>query len=164
MVYYAKVDGWLAALIGGGAVAELVAGAVVLVAGLTTGTHDLLLLVGIASALVAVGVFMGLMFWGLYETRYEVASPDLIVRFGPFRTRVALDSIVEVFPTRNPLSAPAPSLDRLRINYRKKNGKVTFALISPKDKEGFVRDLASAAPQLRDIGAGPLRLTAEEPA
>src|SRR5258707_12255527 len=96
--------------------------------------------------------------------RYEVTSTDLIVRCGPFRTIVPLDTIVEVFPTNNPLSAPAPSLDRLRINYRKKTGRKWFTLISPKDKEGFVRDLASAAPRLRNVGNGPVRLKAEEPA
>lgn len=90
---------------------------------------------------------MSLVLWGCYTTRYEVTSSDLIVRFGPFHTSLPLDRIVEVFPTHNPLSAPAPSLDRLRINYRKKNGKMWLALISPQDKEDFVRDLASAAPQ-----------------
>src|SRR5205807_8834563 len=88
----------------------------------------------------------------------------LIVRFGPLSTSLPLDRIVEVFPTHNPLSAPAPSLDRLRINYQRKNGRMWFALISPKDKEAFVRDLASAAPHLRSAGGEPLQLKAEAPA
>ena len=163
MVHPAKVDWWLAALVGGAAVLEVAAAATVLVAGLTTGKPDPAGALGIAAALAAAGVLMGLFLWGCYRTRYEICSPDLVIRFGPFRSRLPLDAILEVFPTHNPLSAPAPSLDRLRINYRRKNGKRWFALISPKDKEGFVRDLASAAPQLRRAADGTLRLTAEAP-
>jgi hypothetical protein len=164
MVHHAKVDGWLAALLGGLAFVEVAAGAAVLVAGLATGTPPLPAALGIGGMLVGVGALFVLALRGCYHTRYEVTPPDLVVRFGPFGTAVPLETIVEVFPTHNPLSAPAPSLDRLRINYRKDNGKLAFALISPKDKEGFVRDLASAAPQLRSAGDGPLRLTAGQSA
>ncbi|MFQ5610075.1 MAG: PH domain-containing protein [Woeseiaceae bacterium] len=41
-------------------------------------------------------------------------------------------------PTRNPLSSPALSLDRLKITYGPKNRKV---LVSPADKESFVQAL-----------------------
>src|SRR5262245_12008235 len=122
------------------------------------------LALGIGLALTPTGVLFGLALWGCYSTRYEVTPSDLIVRSGPFRSTLPLGSLVEVFPTRDPLSAPAPSLDRLRINYRGKDGKMRFTLIPPKDKEGFVRDLASAAPQLRNPGGEPLRLKADEPA
>lgn len=40
-------------------------------------------------------------------------------------------------PTRGPLSSPALSLDRLRIEY----GKRGVVLISPREKEAFVRAL-----------------------
>jgi hypothetical protein len=164
MVHYAKVDWWLAALLGGAILLMLAVGTTILVAGLGPGnqvssTALVVFLIDLGGA-----VLMGLVLWSLYRIRYEVTPPDLIVRFGPFRSRVPLDCIVEVFPTRNPLSAPAPSLDRLRIDYRRKNGKLGFTLISPKDKEGFVRDLASAAPHLRSPDGEPLRLKAEGPA
>jgi hypothetical protein len=161
MVHHAKVDRWLAALIGGAALLEVAAGAVVLAAGLGAGAPDPQTSLTVGPILVGGGGLLGLALWGCYETRYEVTSSDLIVCFGPFRTTLPLDTIVEVFPTHNPLSAPAPSLDRLRINYRRKSGGRWFALISPKDKEGFVRNLADAAPQLRNIGNGPLRLKAD---
>jgi hypothetical protein len=164
MVHHAKVDRWVAVLLGGLALLEVAAGTAVLAAGFVTGTPPLPQALGIGLTLVSVGVIMGLMLWGCYRTRYEVTPSDLMVRFGPFRTAVPLDAIVEVFPTDNPLSAPAPSLDRLRINYRRANGRMGFALISPKDKEGFVRDLAAAAPRLRSAGDGPLRLNADAPA
>jgi hypothetical protein len=164
MIHHAKVDWWLAALLGSVGLIELAAGAAVLVVGLTTGNPEPKAALAIGASLVGGGVLFGLILWGLYKIRYEVTSSELIVRFGPFCSRLPLNAIVEVFPTHNPLSAPAPSLDRLRINYRRKNGKMWFALISPKDREGFVRDLASAAPQLRSANDGPLRLKAKEPA
>jgi hypothetical protein len=162
MVHHAKVDWWLAALLGGLALVEFVLGVAALVAVLTTGSRDPTTVLATAAVLIGIGVLIGLALWGCYKTRYEVTPPDLIVRFGPFSSKVPLDAIVEVFPSRNPMSAPAPSLDRLRINYRRKNGKMWFALISPQDKEAFVRDLAGAAPQLHSAADQPLRLKAEE--
>src|SRR5262249_32253635 len=117
-----------------------------------------------STILIAAGMFVGLALWSCYQIQYEITSTDLVTRCGPFRGTLPLHSLVEVFPTHNPLSAPAPSLDRLRINYRRKNGKLWFTLLSPRDKEGFVRDLASAAPQLQRTQAGSLRLKAKEPA
>jgi hypothetical protein len=163
MVHRAKVDWWLAALLGGLSLLEVTAGAVVLVAGLATGTPEPALALGIGLTLVAVGVLLGLALWGCYRIRYEVTPSDIVVRFGPFRSTLPLASLVEVFPTHNPLSAPAPSLDRLRIDYRRKNGKMWFALISPRDREEFVRDLAASAPQLRGVENEPLRLEAQPP-
>jgi hypothetical protein len=136
----------------------------VLVAGFLLESIAAGLALGIGLSLTAVGVLFGLVLWGCYGTRYEVTPSELIIRFGPFRSTLPLGSLVEVFPTRNPLSAPAPSLDRLQINYRGTDGETRFALISPKDKEGFVRDLARAAPRLRSPGGESLRLKADEPA
>ncbi len=130
-------------------------------AGFTTGDPPLPTAIGAASVDAAIGVIMVLALWGCDRTRYEITPTDLQVRCGPFRTTVPLAAIVEVFPTRNPVGAAAPSLDRLQIDYRHKHGGMAFALISPKDKEGFVRDLASTAPQLRRVGDEPLRLKAE---
>jgi hypothetical protein len=160
IVHYAKVDRWITAVLGVVTLGEFVAGTAVLVAGLWTGNPGPAASLGISSVLFGAGAFFGLMLWGCHNIRYELTPSDLIVRAGPFRTTLPLDTIVEVFPTNNPLSAPAPSLDRLQIDYRQETGAKSFALISPKDKEGFVRDLASAAPRLRGVGDAPLRLRA----
>jgi hypothetical protein len=151
-VHYAKVDWWLAALLGGTAAVEVGAAALVLALGLTRGDPDLPTALFIAGTLAGSGLLIGVLLWGCYRTRYEISPPDLVVRFGPFGSRLPLDALEEVSPTRNPLSAPAPSLDRLRINYRTQRGALTYALVSPKDKEAFIRDLAAAAPGLRRTG------------
>jgi hypothetical protein len=98
---------------------------------------------------VGAGVLLGLLLWGSLRTSYEVTSSDLIIRLGPLRTTLAVNTIVHVAPTRDPTGAPAPSLDRLRIDYRGPDGLPSFTLISPKDKGAFLRDLARVAPQVQ---------------
>jgi hypothetical protein len=164
LVHYAKVDRWVAVLFGGMSICVLGMGAAFLAAGLGAGGPALFTAVGIASVDAVGGVLLGLALWGCYRITYEITPTDLTVRVGPFRTIVPLDRIAEVFPTRNPLSAPAPSLDRLQINYRNDSSKTKSILISPKDMEGFVRDLASGAPQLSSVTNKPLRLKAGSPA
>ena len=48
------------------------------------------------------------------STCYRITATELLVRSAFFRWRIPLVQIVEVFPTHNPLSSPALSLDRLR--------------------------------------------------
>ena len=50
-------------------------------------------------------------------------------------------------PTRNPLSSPALSLDRLRVTHRASSGERGL-LISPADTAGFLAALAEHCPQL----------------
>lgn len=86
-----------------------------------------------------------------YPLYYEITASTLIVRCGMMpRTIVPLSAIRQVRPTRNPLSAPAWSLDRVSVDY-KVNDEPGFALISPGDKAVFMRDLvkADAGLQLR---------------
>jgi hypothetical protein len=163
MVHYAKVDWWVAPVFGGAALCVVAVATTLLVVGLSAGDHAPAAVLAISSMPLGIGVLFGLMLWGCYNIRYVVTPSDLIVRFGPFRITLPLDMIVEVVPTNDPTSAPAPSLDRLQIKSRRKNGELGYTLISPKDKEGFVCDLANAAPHLRRVGDGSMRLKAEMP-
>ena len=52
---------------------------------------------------------------------------------GPFWWTVQLSDITSVAATHNPLSSPALSLDRVRINY----GNNKRVMVSPADKAGF---------------------------
>jgi hypothetical protein len=83
-----------------------------------------------------------------YPVSYEIVPPYLVIRSGMFHSRIALSSIESVKPTRNPASAPAWSLDRLQIDYRKK-GKHTFTLISPENKQFFLNELIQSTDGLR---------------
>jgi hypothetical protein len=91
-----------------------------------------------------------------YPVYYEVTDRDLIIRSGLIRQTIPLSSIDEARPTRNPLSAPAWSLDRLHIEYRKK-GKKTFVLISPENRNAFIRELARKSSDLELDGDTVIR-------
>ncbi len=71
--------------------------------------------------------------WIILGTFYRIDAGVLLVRSGPFRWRIATKEIRKIVPTHNPLSSPALSLDRLRIEYA--NGR--SIMVSPADKEGF---------------------------
>lgn len=71
----------------------------------------------------------------LVGTHYTVDKKTLKIVSGPIRLRVSLDDINSVKATRNPLSSPALSLDRLMINY----GKNRKVMVSPADKRGFLK-------------------------
>ena len=78
---------------------------------------------------------MGLVASMLVGTNYTVDRDRLRIASGPFRWKVDIASITSVEPTRNPLSSPALSLDRLRIRY----GESRSILVSPADTRGFLR-------------------------
>ena len=83
--------------------------------------------------------------WIMFSTHYTVQSEALQVRSGPFQWQIPLSSIGQVRPTRNPLSAPALSLDRLEVSY----GERKRILISPDNQNRFLtainRPLASSS-------------------
>ena len=82
-----------------------------------------------------------------YPLDYEITRTELVARSGFMRWRVPLADIQEVRPTHSAASAPAWSLDRLRVEYLK-GGRWRALLVSPSDKRAFMRDLADAAPGL----------------
>ncbi|MFT3800709.1 MAG: PH domain-containing protein [Burkholderiaceae bacterium] len=89
-----------------------------------------------ASALI-VAVGAGLPLWLLLDTRYVLADGCLSIRCGPFRWRIALDEIRAIAPSRSPVSSPALSLDRLKIDF----GRGRTVLVSPRDPARFVADV-----------------------
>jgi hypothetical protein len=139
MVHRAKVDWWVPAMFGGGLLLQAAVGVALISSGL------------LAYALIpaAAAVLLGMFLWSSYRASYEVTSSDLVIRFGPCRTKVPVGSIIRVVPTREPTNAPAPSLDRLRVEYWAADGLPSYTLISPRDKEAFIQDLARVAPQVQ---------------
>jgi len=82
----------------------------------------------------------------LLGTSYAVDRGTLLVRCGPFRWKVPLDSITAVERTRSPLSSPALSLDRLRIRY----GKRRQIMVSPADRSGFLKAIGQTLQENQD--------------
>jgi hypothetical protein len=86
--------------------------------------------------------------WSWFTTGYEVKDGELIIRCGPFKTKIDIQKIRSIRPTKNPLSAFALSIDRLEITYDPNYG---MALVSPKKKETFVKLLKEQNPAIREV-------------
>lgn len=125
--FRSRIDAWFIAILAGSAVL------VVYAVTLAWRTGELPL----APAFAVVLLSGALPAWIVLTTRYDLADDWLLVRSGPFRWRIPIADITAVTPTRSPLSSPALSLDRLRIEY----GAGRAVMISPADKDGFLRAL-----------------------
>jgi hypothetical protein len=79
----------------------------------------------------------------LFKTTYYVVTDESIIAHCLFSRTMPLASVKSLRPTRNPLSAPALSLDRIEIV---SNSGDRF-LVSPKDKQAFVSAVVRRAPQ-----------------
>lgn len=145
MTFPSKVDWWLLGLLLFVISAQLTAAVCVFIGGSELWVGGVLLL----SA--------GFISWLLQSTFYVVDETRLLIRSGPIWITVPLETIEDILPTRNPLSSPALSLDRLAIHYRSK-GKKRMVMISPADKEGFVRVIAALVPGMSVEGTQAKRL------
>jgi hypothetical protein len=148
--YHSKKDAWLIAII---AIAFLITLITIVLTLITPGALQQGGWVSIV-VVVLVWAFVGSIIFPLY---YEITPSVLVVRSGISHWEIPLRSIQQLRPTHNMLTSPALSLDRLRIEYIQ-NGKTRFMLISPKDKSGFLRDLAQNSAELEVRGDGIVRL------
>jgi hypothetical protein len=140
-IHYSKQDLWLSALIWGG----LAVAAVAVMFSAKGDIADPALRLLIACAPVAVTLLL------IYPLYYRITGDELLVRCGFLRYRVPVAGIRSVTPSRNPLSSPAMSLDRLSIKYTHR-GRSRELLISPRDKQEFIQDLSLVAGHLRIEG------------
>lgn len=73
----------------------------------------------------------------LAYTNYTITEKSLSIRSSLLKWEIPFKEITKIESTNDPLSSPALSLDRLRIEY----GQGKSILISPLDKAEFIRDL-----------------------
>lgn len=79
-----------------------------------------------------------------FSISYVISEKDLLINYGAFyQKKIIIASITCIKETRNPISSPAASLDRLGISFG--NG---FILVSPKKKKGFIDHLKSINPDI----------------
>ena len=130
-VYRSKIDAWLLAVLALAMAVSLVVTFMTFSAGSP---------VAWLVAAVTAGIGVGLPLWLLLSTRYTLEPRRLVVQSGPFKWHIAVADITSITPSSNPLSSPALSLDRLRIDY----GRSSSLMISPRNKDQFVRDIEAA--------------------
>ena len=135
-VFKSKVDSWILILLIGVLVIQAFA-----LGSAAFSQENPRTIVFMILAMLAIFAFIGSF---LAWTYYSVEGPTLRIVCGPFRFRIPIDEITSIEPTRNPLSSPALSLDRLKITYGPQDRKI---LVSPADKTGFVQALGQELKQ-----------------
>jgi membrane protein YdbS with pleckstrin-like domain len=142
--YRSKVDWWMYIALA----LPLVGGGAALLAGITSNRTSTI--VAGTGALVFVALVLSLL---VLPMRYTLDDNDLRIRAGLLiRIVIPLSRIISVEPTRNPLSSPALSLDRLAIAYKKGGGGYTVVRISPMDRSAFLADIIAVSPRHRMDG------------
>src|SRR5215470_11664687 len=120
MRYSTKVDRWIGVIIVAAGAIEV--GVAVLLVTKMRGTGALL-------ALLSLGTFFGILRLAAWPVSYDVGGGEIRVRCGAWGFTIPIRGIVRAFPSRNPLSAPAWSLDRIQIEYVDGAGKKRMALL-----------------------------------
>ena len=97
---------------------------------------------------VLVLTILTLLIYMLFKmTYYTIDENKLIIRsFFIVNKKVDVQSIKIVRESRNPISAPAASLDRLEVI-----STVDSVLISPKDKNAFIEEITTINPRIKVV-------------
>ncbi|MDB4534689.1 PH domain-containing protein [Vicingaceae bacterium] len=82
-----------------------------------------------------------------FRTTYRINDRnELLIKCGfLFNAVIDILKIKSIKRTRNPISSPAASLDRIELKY----GKWDSVIISPNDKVGFVNELLKINPNIQ---------------
>jgi hypothetical protein len=79
----------------------------------------------------------------IFTTYYVLSDKELVIRCGfLINQTIKVDAIKRITETRNALSAPATSLDRIEIAF----GKYDTLMVSPKNKAEFIAHLTQLKP------------------
>ncbi|WP_296208896.1 PH domain-containing protein [Psychrobacter sp. UBA3480] len=87
--------------------------------------------------------FAALMLIPFFSTKYTLTNDQLQVDSGFSVQNIELTDITYIMPTQSMSSAPALSLDRIKIEYRNKE-----VLISPKDRASFYQEIRARNPKI----------------
>lgn len=100
-----------------------------------------------AYAIMVLGVFAFIVLVLLlfcYPCRYTLKADHLLIQSGALRFRVDYADITRIEPSRSWWSAPALSLQRVRIDHNRR-----FVLVSPMQRERFIADLQERVDAVR---------------
>jgi hypothetical protein len=82
-----------------------------------------------------------------FKTEYIIDNKELKINCGVFSYKpIAIEKIKEISRSKNIISSPAPSFDRIEIKY----GKYNSVIISPKNEIHFVKDLIKINPSIKN--------------
>mgnify|MGYP001953239096 CR=1 FL=1 len=101
-------------------------------------------LVGIIVMTIMIGLLLSIWFW----TRYKIEQGILKISYGPIKKSIDIQDIQSIRLTVNPFTAPALSMYKIEINYR----KYKTISISPINQERFIKELQKLNPKIRIMG------------
>lgn len=129
MYFPSKKDTWLAMLVWG----FVLFGMAAYIFGEEPVGEQFITYTSVAGIFITI-VMVGFLLWMWFGTGYKVEYGLIIIISGPFKSKVKIADIRKLTATKNPLSAPALSINRIEIMY----GTYGMSLVSPKDRELFI--------------------------
>ena len=82
----------------------------------------------------------------MFSTTYYIIDNKILkIRCVSFFKSININTIKEIKKTRNPISSPATSFDRMIISYN----KLETIIISSREKENFINHLTSINPGIK---------------
>ncbi len=96
---------------------------------------------------VVINLLVAGFIWHLFTSTYYVIDGKILnVRSGFLvNESIEIETIKKITETNTPISAPATSFDRLRIDYN----EYGTIVISPRDKEAFIEQLRKINPKIK---------------
>ena len=91
---------------------------------------------------------IAVLWWPVFNTRYSIQNDTLTIRCMFLKWVIPLANIQQISKTSNPISSPALSLDRLKIEYIQE-GKIKHVLISPRNSQQFCQVVQSQNTQIQ---------------
>lgn len=100
----------------------------------------------LAINLLVLGTLFGLVLLLFFKIAYRIRGEYLLIQVAWFRySPIRISEITDIEKTSSILSAPAASLDRIEIKY----GRFQSQVVSPQNKQAFIKDLLSLNPNIR---------------
>lgn len=93
-------------------------------------------------------LIIAVIWWPVFNTRYSIQNDTLNIHCMFSKWVIPLANIQQISKTNNPISSPALSLDRLKIEYIQK-GKIKYVLISPRNSQQFCQLVQSQNTQIQ---------------
>ncbi|MCV9387047.1 PH domain-containing protein [Reichenbachiella ulvae] len=103
-------------------------------------------IVSIIAVLIPVSAFVLHLF---FNTSYQIKDDkQLLITCGfLYHSAIDIKSIHSIRPSRSIISAPAASLDRIKLKY----GRWDSVIISPENKQQFIKELQTINPDIELI-------------
>ena len=141
IVFYSKIDAWLVVVIALASVLTIgTCGTLCMEAQNSSSSESMLFAILFLSFEIALFLLIADAF---IRCRYIFKEDHLYIQSGIFvRVKIPYKNIKSFCESKNLLSAPACSLDRIKIVYEnEKNKKEYFTLVSPRNKRTFMKKL-----------------------